>query len=101
MKRISFLVAIASLCEAALAYPVAGLEPDQRPAGAPAITTAQEPGAGALHGVIAPVPENIGKFLRNQGNWYTPFTRPGMTGPYDIRGWHSSPSAPTKIPAKP
>ncbi|OYX43944.1 MAG: hypothetical protein B7Z02_07110 [Rhodobacterales bacterium 32-67-9] len=25
------------------------------------------------------------KFLEDQGAWYTPFTRPGMTGPYKIR----------------
>ena len=27
-------------------------------------------------------------FLEDQGNWYTPFNHPGMTGRYDIRGWH-------------
>jgi hypothetical protein len=90
------LVALASLSEAALAYPVAGLEPDHRPAGAPVVTTAPAPGPGTLHGVIPPVPESVSKFLHDQGNWYTPFTRPGMPVPYDIRGWHSSPAAPTK-----
>ena len=30
--------------------------------------------------------------LRNLGNQYTPMTRPGMLGRYDIYGWHKSPA---------
>lgn len=74
----------------ACAGQVAGLEPYQRPVGAPVVTSTT-PDANALHGVIKPVPDSIEKFMKDQGNWHTPFTQPGMPGPYDIRGWHSKP----------
>ncbi len=41
----------------------------------------------ALTGVERPYPYSL-KFLEDQGAWYTPFNRPGMTGRYDIRHWH-------------
>lgn len=69
---------------------VAGTTPDRRPAGAPAITAVEHDRAWyerALTGIVPPYPDSL-LFLDNQGNWYTPFTHPGMTGPYDIRGWH-------------
>ena len=74
----------------ATAAPIAGLAPSMRPDEAPTITTATAPGADALHGVTKPTPESVDKFMRDQGNWYTPFTVPGMPGPYDIRGWHAN-----------
>jgi len=43
--------------------------------------------AKALAGLTRPYPPSM-KFLEDQGAWYTPFNRPGMTGPYDIRSWH-------------
>ena len=43
--------------------------------------------AQALSGVVEPYPYSL-RFLEDQGGWFTPFTKPGMTGPYDIRGWH-------------
>jgi len=72
-------------------FPVAGLTPYQRPANAPVLTTnpVLDP-KQALHGVSAPIPDSL-KFLGNQGRWFTPFTHPGMTGPYDLRGWHAAP----------
>lgn len=48
----------------------------------------------ATHGIEQPVPDHIKHFLKDQGAWYTPFSRPGMTGPYDIRGWHAQPPRP-------
>lgn len=69
---------------------IAGLNPSSRPAGAPVISSVNKDAAWyrhALHGVIPPYPASL-RFLEDQGNWYTPFTRPGMTAPYDIRGWH-------------
>ena len=73
-------------------YPIAGLNPHQRPAQAPVITQTPEKDndwyKNALHGIEAPYPANL-QFLEDQGGWYTPFTRSGMTGPYDIRNWHS------------
>ncbi|MCU7937801.1 MAG: hypothetical protein KZQ64_04960 [gamma proteobacterium symbiont of Bathyaustriella thionipta] len=71
-------------------YPVAGVAPSQRPAGAPVMEWVQHNQAWykyALTGVDAPYPKSL-YFLDNQGDWYTPFNRTGMTGPYDIRGWH-------------
>ena len=45
-----------------------------------------------MHGIEPPYPESL-RFLNDQGGWYTPFIAPGMTGPYDIRGWHSAPAS--------
>ncbi len=74
------------------AYPVAGLAPDMRPRGAPVVRVF-EPGPDwrnkALAGVIEPYPPSIVGFLDSQGAWYSPFAYPGMTGPYDLRGWHA------------
>lgn len=73
------------------AYPVAGFAPSQRPVNAPVLKTTSVSNAGkALHGVSSPIPESL-KFLDHQGNWYTPYTHPGMPGPYDLRGWHVAP----------
>lgn len=71
---------------------IAGVHPAQRPAGAPVITEViKDAGwyAKALVGVLQPYPASL-RFLEDQGAWYTPFTHPGMTGPYDIRGWHQA-----------
>lgn len=70
--------------------PIAGTTPSERPTGAPQITEVDRPASwytAALHGVSRPYPYSL-RFLEDQGNWYTPFNRPGMTGRYDIRGWH-------------
>lgn len=72
---------------------IAGLEPSKRPEGAPVITQMSKTPAWyelALNGVSAPFPASL-RFLEDQGNWFNPFLHPGMTGPYDIRGWHSQP----------
>lgn len=69
---------------------VAGLVPSERPAGAPVVTgmaKAAEWYARALTGIEPPYPASL-RFLEDQGAWHTPFTHPGMTGPYDIRRWH-------------
>ncbi len=69
---------------------VAGLAPWERPAAAPVITEMAKGDdwyAHALTGVEPPYPASL-RFLEDQGAWHTPFTRPGMTGPYDIRHWH-------------
>ena len=72
-------------------FPIAGLTPWQRPAGAPVIEWVQQRDQAwfeqALTGVSRPYPPSL-NFLENQGNWYTPFTRKGMLPPYDLRGWH-------------
>lgn len=73
-------------------YPIAGTAPDRRPEGAPKITQYAPGRAEAeryLHGVAQPAPPNILANLKSQGGWYTPFDRPGMTPPYDPRGWHA------------
>jgi hypothetical protein len=74
---------------------IAGLKPSVRPAGAPVITAVAKPDGwygAALTGVSKPYPASL-KFLVDQGNWFSPFLHAGMTGPYDIRGWHSSKAA--------
>jgi hypothetical protein len=73
------------------AYPMAGLNPSQRPQGAPTIVEVQRDDAWmkrARHGLSEPLPHSL-RFLQDQGNWHTPFTEPGMPRPYDIRGWHT------------
>lgn len=74
---------------------VAGLAPDKRPESAPKITQLNKNSkwySNALTGVSRPYPSSL-RFLEDQGNWYTPFSRPGMVDRYDIRGWHN-PSKP-------
>ena len=69
---------------------VAGVAPDRRPADAPRITEVRKGPAWydtALHGITPPYPWSL-RFLEDQGNWFTPFNHPGMTGPYDVRSWH-------------
>ncbi len=69
---------------------IAGVHPDRRPEGAPVLETYPKDAAWyerALHGISEPYPYSL-KFLEDQGAWYTPFIHPGMTPPYDIRGWH-------------
>ncbi len=71
---------------------IAGVHPGERPAGAPVITEYVKDGAWyaqALFGVESPYPASL-QFLEAQGAWFNPFIHPGMTGPYDIRGWHAS-----------
>lgn len=70
---------------------VAGTSPSTRPATAPVIKKVTHDGAWysqALRGVDEPYPASF-RFLEHQGAWHTPFNRPGMVGPYDLRGWHS------------
>ena len=72
-----------------------GITPDRRPEGLPVVgATGFTPAgmANALHGVASPPPASIGQWFDDQGGWFTPFTHPGMTGPYDIRNWHGKPN---------
>jgi len=74
------------------AFPIAGLTPAERPAGAPVVTEFNKDEGWythALRGVSRPYPSSL-RFLEYQGAWNTPFNRPGMPPPYDIRGWHTN-----------
>jgi len=69
---------------------ISGIDPAHRPKNAPNVKLGEDTPvdrARELTGVTPPIPPSL-DFLNNQGNWYTPFSRPGATGPYDIRGWH-------------
>ncbi len=71
---------------------IAGTAPAERPVSAPRITEYKKPDGwygDALTGLEEPYPRSF-RFLEDQEGWYTPFNQPGMTGPYDIRGWHDS-----------
>jgi hypothetical protein len=71
-------------------YPIAGVSPHERLPGAPVIRSVSkgpEWYQRALTGLEPPYPSSF-RFLEDQGNWSTPFNRPGIPGPYDIRGWH-------------
>ena len=68
-------------------YPVAGVQPSKRPAGAPVITQVQRSDGWqqmAVRGLSEPYTGL--NFLQDQGNWYTPFFYPNLPGAYDIRG---------------
>lgn len=85
------MFATVSLSAMTADYPVAGTAPWQRPVGAPIIEWVQHDRAWyekSLTGINTPYPQSL-YFLDNQGNWYTPYTRPGMLRPYDLRGWHN------------
>ena len=67
---------------------IAGTAPGVRPANAPVMAPQKKTSAWyetARRGIDKPYPKTL-KFLDDQGRWYTPFTRPGMPGVYDIRG---------------
>lgn len=77
---------------------IAGLAPDARPAGAPSLTAVVRDEAWlarALAGIEPPAPESL-RWLADQGAWFTPFDHAGMTGPYDIRGWHAAGAKPAE-----
>ncbi len=95
MLRLAFAVALITgapaLAQDAEIF-IAGVRPFERPAGAPVITMMQKDAAWyqrALTGVEPPYPASL-RFLEDQGPWFTPFIQPGMTGPYDIRNWHTA-----------
>ncbi len=82
----------AGVSEVAAAPFVAGVTPDRRRADIPVIREvkrAKDWQKQALTGISKPYPEHVLRFLKDQGNWFTPFDHPGMTGRYDIRGWHA------------
>ena len=84
------VIGLTALASEAADIFIGGSTPWQRPANAPVIETVDHDEAWfrhALTGISRPYPASLG-FLDDQGNWHTPFNRPGMTGPYDIRGWH-------------
>lgn len=85
-----FLMSFVAGSVAAEGIFVAGVNPSERPADAPVVTAVTKGAdwyAHALHGVDQPYPASL-RFLEDQGNWFTPFTAPGMLAPYDLRGWH-------------
>jgi hypothetical protein len=76
---------------------IAGLHPDRRPDDAPRVPeTARTPAQveQTLHGVEKPIPGNV-ELIAATGNWWVPLRQPGMTAPYDPRGWHSTAPADT------
>ena len=92
ISTLAALVFSALLPAATHAAPIAGLTPYARQVNAPVIkefarTDTQR--SAALRGVSQPYPDSITSFLDHQGAWYTPFTQPGMSGPYDLRGRHA------------
>ena len=79
-----------ALAEGTERYPIAGLTPDQRPAGAPVIRKLIKPPGWEqrfTRGIEGPLPASL-RWMADQGAWFTPFDRPGATSPYDLRGWH-------------
>jgi hypothetical protein len=80
---------------------VAGSAPGQRPANAPTIKQHQitpEALGKRLHGVADPLPPNVVNAAL-AGSWFMPLAYPGMTGPYDLRGWHRA-GSPSDSPVR-
>lgn len=70
---------------------IAGTKPDQRPKNAPRIKNSPKlDPTKVLHGANENIPPSLQKAVESQGNWYTPLLKPGMTGPYDIRNYHTA-----------
>jgi hypothetical protein len=70
--------------------PVAGLQPDRRPAAAPRLAAVVADAAlkqRRLAGISQPWPGNVER-IAEQGTWFSPMFAPGMTGRYDLRGLH-------------
>lgn len=98
-RKLIFRMSLALACVGAApvlaqggGFPIAGLTPSQRPAGAPVITKFTPPAnwdERMFHGIARPLPASL-SWAKDQGAWYTPFNRPGMTPPYDLRGWRTS-----------
>jgi len=79
---------------------VAGLQPDRRPDTAPhvtEVTRTPEQVERMLHGIDKPVPGNV-ESIAATGNWWVPLRYPGMNAPYDLRGWHATPTTATPAP---
>jgi hypothetical protein len=73
----------------------------QRPANAPTIKQHQitpEALGKRLHGVADPLPPNVVNAAL-AGSWFMPLAHPGMTGPYDLRGWHRA-GSPSDSPVR-
>lgn len=72
------------------AVAIGGMRPFERPAEAPALRASDRDRSEArqLRGVDAPYPKSL-RFVADHGGWFTPFTEPGMTGRYDLRGYHN------------
>jgi hypothetical protein len=86
-----FVLTVAGGTPAKAEYPMAGVDPSQRPQGAPSLSEViKGPDwyRRALTGISRPYPASL-RFLEDQGNWSTPFINPGMPGRYDLRGWYS------------
>ena len=80
---------------------VAGSAPAQRPANAPIIKQHRitpEALSKGLHGVSDPLPGNVVDAAL-AGAWFMPLAYPGMTGPYDLRGWHRA-GSPSDSPVR-
>lgn len=90
MKVFGLALALACAAFPALAG-IAGLQPDRRPDGAPSIVAVKHDEAWraqALRGIAEP--QRGVDFVKDQGNWYTPFTRPNLNGRYDLRKLHEA-----------
>jgi hypothetical protein len=70
---------------------VAGLHPDRRPDNAPQLTQqvmSPDALARSLRGIEGAPPGNV-ESIAATGAWWVPLRGPGMTPPYDPRGWHA------------
>ena len=86
---LALALSLPAWCVDAVAAPIAGLTPYERPVGAPSsrgIMRTPEQTAKITTGIARPLPDGL-DFLKDQGAWYTPFDRPGMPAYYDLRAW--------------
>lgn len=82
-------VAYSAASDVTVPLSISGLRPDRRPVWAPRTQIAEPISPNANKGVEEPLPSSVAQWQKDQGAWYTPFSRSGMTGYYDLRHWHS------------
>lgn len=90
LKEIVFVSSVVLVGQALAVDCTDGANISERPKGAPVISGVEHDDdwyAKALYGVSRPYPYSF-SFVKDQGNWSTPFNKAGMLPPYDIRGWH-------------
>lgn len=69
---------------------ISGVDPSHRPEVNKITVSPKLKVENALSGVEGEIPNSLRRAIDSQGGWYTPLTVAGMSGPYDLRSFHSA-----------